>query len=691
MRLTSVFLVLATIGICAQDGRRSGVELTAMDRTCKPCEDFWRYVNGGWLDSHPIPTARSSWGPSNVLRLQTRERLRQILEAAAKDARLRADSNARQMGDLYASCMDTAAIDARGLTPIEPDLARIAAIASRADLVSALIGFQKSGRPFGETNGIVIGLFRVTSGSDAKDPERVTARIVERDAAGRTGTSILSLPDRDYYVKDDASSRATRDAFIAHVTRLLELAGSSHADAERDARTVLTFETAVARSVMTIAQKRDPDSVYHPMQLAELRALAPAFDWPQLLKELGIPESAIVNVSEPELLKRANEQLETVPIDVWKSWLRWRVLKLAAPYLARSFAEEDFRFQEGVLNGVNEPLPRWETCVNIVDRDLTDALGQAYVEKYFPASAKARMTTLVENLREALREELMSSSWMQPATRQHALDKLNALRVEIGYPSKWLGYSDVPITRTLYFENVRAAWSAGQRREMERVGKPLDRTRWGMSPPTVNAYSSANLTTVVFPAGILQPPFFDPDVDDAANYGAIGAVIGHEIGHQFDDGGSKYDAKGQLNNWWTEQDRQTFEHRTSCVVDQFNTLDAGGGLHHNGKQVLGEALGDLGGLKIAYKAYRRSLRGKPEPRPIDGFTADQRFFIAFARIWGTEMREEAKRLQINTNNHPIARFRAIGTLQNMPEFHRAFGCKEGDTMVRPVGQQCNLW
>jgi predicted metalloendopeptidase len=662
------------VALSVQEVRRSGVDLDAMDRTCKPCDDFWRHVNGRWLDENPIPAAYPRWGPFQMLTRSTRERLRGLLESAAANTSA-PDSDVRKMGDLYVSCMDTTAIDARGLTPLEPDFGRIAAVRSRADLVSALIAFQRSGRPFGAVNGAVVGPFRVTSRLDAKNPDRIVAHIVERDAAARSGTSIFSLPDRDYYLKEDVASRATRDAFVAHATRLLELAGLPHADAERDARSVLIFETALAQSVMTVADRRNPEKTYHLMDVDQLRALAPAFDWVRMLQELELPASAPINVSEPELLTRMNEQLEAAPLSDWKVWLRWRVLKLAAPYLASAIAAEDFRFDQTVLAGVAEPPPRWETCVRVVDRDLRDALGQVYVEKYFPASAKARMATLVENLRGAMREELKTSSWLQPETKRHAMDKLNALRVEIGYPSTWQNYAAVPITRSSYFENVRAAWISGQRRELQKIGRPVDRAEWAMSPPTVNAYSPREMVKVVFPAGILQPPFFDPEADDAANYGAIGATIGHEIGHQFDDGGSKFDATGRLNNWWTDEDRRAFESRTACIVDQFNTLDVGGGLHHNGKQVLDEALGDLSGLRIAYQAYRRSLARKSEPPAIAGFTADQRFFIAFARMWGTQYREEAKRLQISSYNHPLAQFRAIGTLQNMPEFQRAFGCK----------------
>jgi putative endopeptidase len=689
-RVTVLVIALTVAGLSAQDAKRSGIDTSALDRTCKPCDDFWRYANGAWLDKNPIPADRSTWGTFTVLASVNRDRLRGLLDASAADNASQPGSTARKMGDLYASCLDTATIDARGLTPIQPDLDRVARIRSHDDLVAALIAFQHTGRPVLEVNGAVVGPFRVTSGVDPKDPDRVVMRIVERDFAGSTGTSILSLPDRDYFFKDDEASRRVRDQFISHATRLLTLAGTPAADAEKDAHAVFTFESALAASVMTIADKRDPNKTYNPMSLAQLRALAPAFDWSRLMTDLGVSGEAPIIVTEPELLKRVNEQLTSVSIANWKTWLRWRVLKLSAPYLQSRIAAEDFAFERGVLAGVQEPLPRWETCANVVDQDLSDALGEAWARLYFSREAKARMTALVENLRSALHDQL-EASWMQPQTKEQALAKLKALRVEVGFPAKWRAYEDVFVQRSTFFENVRSAWTSGQRFEMQTVGKPVDRSTWWMSVPTVNASSSPPLVTVVFPAGILQSPFFDPESDDAVNYGAIGAVIGHEMGHQFDDRGSKYDSTGRLNNWWTPDDQKTFDGRTTCVVDQFNALDVGGGLHHNGKQVLGKALGDLGGATTAYRAYRKSLVGKPDPPPMDGFSADQRFFIAFARVWGTQYRPAAKLLQLNTNNHPLSQYRAIGTLQNMPEFHKAFGCKDGDPMLRPPAQQCSLW
>ena len=675
--------------VSGQTPARSGIHREDMDPTCKPCTDFWRYVNGGWLDKNPIPADKASWGTFSVLADANRERLRTVLDAAAA-SNAATGTDQRRMGDFYSACMNTAAIDARGITPLQPDFDRIAAIKTRADLMAVLAGFQKIGRPFGAVNGAVVGPFRLTSGQDPKNPNRVIARIVERDGAGRNGSSIFSLPDRDYYLRDDDKSKQIRAAFLDYAAKLLELAGTPPGEATAQAATILDFEKTLAPSVMTIAEKRDPDKLYHPMDLAALKALAPNVDWALMLRETGVPESTIVNVGEPEFLKQVNRQLSEAPLDTWKIWLRWRDLQLTAAYLAKSFADEEFHFEGTVLAGIEQAPARWQTCGGFVDRDISDALGKAYTAKYFPPQAKQRMRALVENLRSALRDQLEQSAWMQPETKKLAIAKLNALQVQIGYPDVWHDYSTMKIDRNDFFGNVRTAWTRGEHYELSKIGKPVQHVDWAMTAPTINAYSSAAEVKVVFPAGILQPPFFDMGADDAANYGAIGAVIGHEIGHQFDDGGSKFDATGALKNWWTGEDRSRFDARTACVVNQFNNIDVGGGLHHNGKQVLGEALGDLGGLTVALHAYHRSLGGKPGP-VIDGFTADQRFFIAFARVWGTKMRDEAMRLQLNTNAHPLAQWRAIATLRNMPEFQAAFQCMPGDAMVRPPEQQCKLW
>jgi putative endopeptidase len=686
MRFGLSMLVLLSVAVLSgQSASRSGVHPEDMDTTCKPCTDFWRYVNGTWLDKNPIPADKSAWGPSGVLSDANRERVRTILEASAADAAAKPGTDRRKVGDLYASCMDTAAIDSRGLAPLQPDFDRIARIQSLKDLNAVLVNFQLAPRiALANVNGAVAGPFRLGSAQDRKKPERVIAAI-------GAGATIFSLPDREYYFRDDEKSKQIRADFLAHAAKMLELAGTSNDVAEAQAKVVLNFETAIASSVMTIAERRDPEKTYHLMDLNGVRALAPNFDWALLFHEAGLPDSTPVNVSEPDLLRKVNELLTAQPLETWKAWLRWRTLKIAAPFLDKTFSGEAFHFDTTVLSGTKEQAPRWETCAILVDQSLSDALGKAYVEKFFPPEARRRMAALVENLRVAMRQELEQSTWMQPQTKKNAILKLNSLQVQIGYPDRWRDYSRLPINRKTYLENIRAAWTDTQRYELAKIGKPLNRMDWSMTAPTVNAYSSSTEVKVVFPAGILQPPFFDMQADDAANYGAIGAVIGHEMGHQFDDGGSKFDAKGALVNWWTPEDKKEFETRTGCVVEQFDTLDVGGGMHHNGKQVLGEALGDLGGISVAYKAYRNSLAGKPEPPALDGFTADQRFFIAFARVWGTQQRAEARQLQVNTNNHPLAQYRAIATLQNMPEFHRAFQCKDGDAMVRPAARQCKLW
>ena len=690
-RGTLLAAAISTAVLSAQGEPRSGIHREDMDPTCKPCEDFWRYANGGWLDKNPIPARMSTWGPFPALTDANRERMRSLLEAAAADRTAPAGSPRKKMGDLYASCMDTAAIAARGVAPLQPDFDAIAAVRTQQDLARLLTRFQRIASPADGSNlGLAIGAFRLSSRPDPKNPSRVIAQIDEHEGAGGAGTSIFSLPDRDYYFKEDPKSKEIRDAFLKHAATLLALTGATPAAAAAQAKTVMSFETALAQAAMNNADRRDPDRTNHLMDAAGATALTPHFDWNRFLHDLDLPESTPINVAQPELLKKFNEMLASVPLDDWKLWLRWRVLKVSAPYLSKPIVDEEFHFSRGVLAGVQEQLPRSQTCVQVVDRDMGDALGEAYVARYFPPEAKQRMSTMVANLRAEMREELQHADWLEPQTRQNAVKKLDAFTVKIGYADRWRDYSTLTIDRARYFENVRAAWQHAEQYRLAKIGKPVDRVDWNMTPPTVNAYSSAGGVEVVFPAGILQPPFFDLTADDAENYGAIGAVIGHEMGHQFDDSGSKFDSTGMLNNWWTAADRAKFEARAGCVVDQFNSIDVGNGLHHNGRLVLGEALGDLGGIAVAFKAYQRSLAGKPAPT-TDGFTGDQRFFIAFARIWGVNSRPEATRLQLATNPHPLAQYRAIATLQNIPEFHRAFNCQDGDAMVRPPAQQCKLW
>jgi len=672
MKRTALLLLACGAMAVGQQAPRSGIDKSDMDLTCKPCQDFWRYAGGGWLDKNPIPPQYSSWGTFSVLQEQNREKLHKILEAAAKNTAAPAGSNERKIGDLYASCMDTAAIDARGAEPIKKYLDRVAAIASVKDLTAALTELQIAG---------VAGVVGIGAGPDAKNSKDIIANV---------GGSAISLPDRDYYTREDARSKAIRDEFVKHVAKMLELIGDAPDKAAAEAPRVLAFETTFAQAMMTNVERRDPYARYHKMDFAGLAALAPNYDFKPLFAQFKIPESTPINVGEPNFIRKFNEQLTAAPLDDWKLWLRWRIVESAASSLSKPFVDEDFHFNGTVLQGTKEQQPRWQTCVARVDRGMGEALGQAFVKEYFPPEAKRRMNALVANLRLELGNAIENADWMSPETKKNARAKLDAFVAKIGYPDKWRDYSALNISRKSFFDNVRAIGQFSRAYNLAKIGKPVDRTEWGMTPPTVNAYYSPQMNEIAFPAGILQPPFFDMTADDAVNYGAIGAVIGHEMGHGFDDQGSKFDSEGNLKNWWTPEDRAQFEKRAQCVIDEFDKTDLGNGLHHNGKLVVGEGLGDLNGVTLALRAYHRSLGGKPGP-VIDGFTADQRFFIAFARIWATEFTPEALRLQLNTNPHPVAKYRANVTLQNIPEFQEAFHCAAGDPMVKPAGERCKLW
>jgi predicted metalloendopeptidase len=670
IRSTLLFL-LAVLAASAQVPQRSGLDATMRDPNCKPCEDFWRHANGTWVDKNPIPGRYASWGTFTVLQEGNRERTKSILDAAAL-SKAPAGSEERKMGDLYAACMDTERIEKRGAGPIEPYLKEIAAIESKQALGAYLPRVQKT---------LGLGPFGLFGGQDLKNSKEVIANVV--------GTG-LSLPERDYYFRDDARTKEIREKFVSHVAKMFALLGDSPEKAAANAKTVMSLETALAQKTMTNVQRRDPYSRYHKMDLAGVTALAPTYEWKSLLKEWGLAETTPINVTEPEYVKEVEAWFGSAPLEDWKTWLRWKLMGAASPYLSKAFFDENFAFGSAVLTGTKEQLPRWQTCSTVVDRTMGDALGHRFVEKHFPPEAKKRMLDLVENTRETLREELSKADWLTEETKKNAIAKLNAFRAKIGYPDRWRDYSKAVVTREDYLGSILSLTLTNREYMMAKIGKPVDRNDWGMTPPTVNAYYSPTFNEIAFPAGILQPPFFDMSADDAVNYGAIGVVIGHEMGHGFDDQGSKFDAEGNLKNWWTPEDRKKFDARAGCVIEQFDTLDVGEGLRHKGKLVVGEALGDLGGVALAHKAYLRSLKGKPAP-VIDGLTGDQRFFYGFATVWARSHTPQDLRLRLNTDPHPIAKFRVNGTLQNVPEFHKAFDCKLGDPMVRPAEKQCELW
>ncbi|HEX2666048.1 MAG TPA: M13 family metallopeptidase [Candidatus Acidoferrum sp.] len=647
-----------------------GFDTANLDRTCKACDDFYRFAMGGWMKANPIPPEYSIWGSFSQLADRNQKNLREVLEAAA-ESKAAAGTNEQKIGDFYSSCMDATAIDAAGAKPIEPELTLIAAVGTLADLEAETARLHKQG---------VGVLFRFTSTQDAKDSSQVIG------AASQGG---LGLPEREYYLKQDEKSQKLREDYVKHVANMFALLGDSADVRAAEAATVLKMETALATASMKNTDLRDPDKTYHKMTLAELRVLTPGFSWESYFTAVGHPELKEINVGQPDFFKALNAQLTATSIADWKSYLRWHLVNSAAPGLAEKFVNEDFDFRGKTLTGAKEIQPRWKRCVQSTDRNLGEALGQAYVQKYFPPAAKARALEMVHNLLAALRDDLETLPWMGPETRAQARAKLEAFAVKIGYTDKWRDYAALKIDRRSYAENLVRASEFDFARRLNKIGKPVDRTEWGMTPPTVNAYNNSSMNEIVFPAGIMQPPFYDPNADDAVNYGGMGAVIGHEITHGFDDHGSKFDGKGNLKDWWTPEDLKNFQSRAKCVSDQFDGYVVDGDLHENGKLVLGESIADLGGLAIAYAAYEKSLEGKPRPPDRDGFTPEQRFFLGWAQVWGANERLEYARLMANTNPHPLGRFRANGPLSNMAEFAKAFGCKHGEAMVRE--QACKIW
>ena len=585
------FLLLMLAVLClAQSGTRSGIDRSMLDPTCKPCDDFWRYATGTWVDKNPIPADRARWGKFDELSDANQERLKTILDAASSSATPTDDQ--RRVGDFYASCMDTAAVESAGVKPIRALLNQIDRVRTREQLKTLLVSMELNE---------ALTPTRVINTSDPDNANQVIAGI----AAGG-----LSLPDRDYYFRNDDRSKTIRQEFAQHVQKLLELTGQTPETAAAGAKTVIGFEATLANSTLTNVARRDPYQRVHKMSFTALEGLAPEYEWKAAFKLLNIPESEPINVSEPEFVKTVNRLLVEAPIETWKTWLRWRWVNDRSQYLSKPFFDEWFHFDRTVLSGIAQQQPRWKVCVASTDVTLGEALGKLYVEKYFPPEAQQRMQELVANLRATLGEQLEAAEWLQPNTRKNALHKLETFDPRIGFPTKWHDYSGVQVTRGDYFADKESATAENRKFAIAKIGKSLDRTEWTMTPPTVNAYYTSTRNSITFPAGILQPPFFELGADDAVNYGAIGVVIGHEMGHGFDDQGSKYDAEGNLKNWWTDQDRAKFEVRAGCVTNQFDSIDVGEGQHHSGKLVTGEAMGDLGGVALAYKAYHRSLQGK---------------------------------------------------------------------------------
>jgi predicted metalloendopeptidase len=646
------------------------LDVAGMDTSAQACTDFYQYGNGAWLSKNPIPADRPRWGTFDELRQRNTDDLRQILERLAADKSAPKGSDEQKLGDFYGACMDEAAIEAKGMAPIAPELERIDAIRDLPGLRAEIGRLQSMG---------VNALFAFGSEEDRSDSTRVIAAALQGG---------LGLPERDYYTRTDEKSVKLREQYRAHIATMLELAGAAPSKAAADAKAILALESKLALASMNRTDFRNPEKTHHPMTLAAFSKETPNLAWTTYFEEQKIPAGTTVNVWQPEFFKAANGLLRSEPLSTWKTYLRWQLLSAAAPTLPKKFVEENFAFYGKTLSGTPEIQPRWKRCVTATDAALGMALGKLYVQEYFPPAAKKRADEMVRNLLLALDEDIQTLDWMSEATKKAASVKVATFTPKIGYPDRWRDYSALSISRD-YAGDTLAASQFEWRRDLAKIGQPVDRYDWGMTPPTVNAYYNAAKNEIVFPAGIFQPPFFYSEGDDAINYGAIGGVMGHEITHGFDNSGRKFDAKGNQVDWWTEQDGKNFDARAECIIKQFDGYYIEKDLHQNGKLVQGESIADLGGLTIAYRAYQKSLQGKPAPAPIDGLTADQRFFVANARIWATNHRPEFARLIVQSNEHPLGQYRSIGTVSNMPEFAKAFGCAAGAPMVREV--RCQIW
>jgi putative endopeptidase len=667
-----LFLPLLAISALAQSAAAQsgpGFSTANMDMTANPCVDFYQYACGTWMANNPIPADQSRWGTFDQLADRNREVLHQILEKASVNDPKRTAVE-QKIGDFYASCTDEATIDQLGIKPLEPELIRIDAIKSKDQIVDELIRLH----PFGAAV-----LFNFSSGPDAKNSMQM---IADADQGG------LSLPDRDYYLKEDPKSVKLRDEYVAHVQKMLELAGESASRAATDAQAVLRIETDLAKGSLDRVSRRDPNKTYHKMSVKDLAALAPSIDWPKYFAGLGAPSFTDLNVDVPDFFKALNAVIDNTSIADLKTYFRWHVLHAEAPLLAKPFLDENFHYFRQTLTGATQLEPRWKRCVEATDEDLGFALGQKYVEQSFPPAAKARVLGMVQEIEKMLGEDIQSLDWMTPATKQEALVKLRAVTNKIGYPDQWRDYSSVKIVRGDAVGNDERATEFEVHRQWNKIGKPVDRSEWRMTPPTVNAYYSPLQNNINFPAGILQPPFFDNRMDAAVNYGAIGSVMGHELTHGFDDQGRQFDGEGNLHNWWTPEDAAEFEKRAECFIKEYSAFTPVDDVHLNGKLTLGENTADNGGVHLSFMALMKSLEGKPQPK-IDGFTPQQRFFLGYSQVWCQNVRPEAARMRAQIDPHSDGRDRVNGVLGNMPEFRAAFACHDGQPMVH--APSCRVW
>ncbi|MDB5397044.1 MAG: Endothelin-converting enzyme 1 [Rhodospirillales bacterium] len=667
-------LILGLAPVCARAGDApasvtddASIDHSVMDQNADPCGNFFRYACGGWIDANPIPADESGWGLDHVLALHNREKLRAILDKAVA----RPTPDTQKIGDFYASCMDESAIEKVGLSPLKPMLERIDALTVKDQLPPLLAQLHRAG---------VEALFRFGAGQDAKDAE---SQIAIADQGG------MGLPDRDYYLKTDPSSVKLRDDYRAHIVRMLVLAGENQTDADKHANTVLSVETALAKGALDRVARRDPQQTYHRLERAELDTLTPGFDWAGYFADVGAPQVKLVDITEKKFFQNAAHVIAAADLGDLKTYLKWHLISGAATWLPKALVDENFAFYGTRLTGTTENKPRWKRCVDIVDEALGEDLGRAYVADAYPPEAKAGTEAMVTAISTAFEDDLKTLDWMSPETKAKALVKLGQMRKKLGYPDHWRDYGEMTVTRGDMLGNASHAAGFELQRELNKIGKPIDRGEWGMSPPTVNAYYDPQMNDINLPAGILQPPFFSPKYDDAVNFGATaGGTVGHEMTHGFDDEGRQYDGRGNLTDWWTKADAVKFSRRAQCVVDQYSAYTAVDNIHINGRLTLGENVADLGGVRLGYVALMNILAKKPVGL-IGGFTPAQRYFIAYAQSWCGATRPESIRLRTATDPHSPPEFRVNGVVSDLPEFRAAFSCKANAAMVR--AKVCRVW
>jgi putative endopeptidase len=646
-----------------------GLHLDWRDLSVPPGVDFYAYANGSWQKQNPIPDQYASWGSFLILQKKVEKRVHQLLIHAAEDKTAKSGSLEQKVGDFYFSGMDLKRIEAAGVQPLQAEFERIAAMKDKKELQALMTHLQAIGVDPG---------FNFVSMQDFKNSEVMIGAAVQ---AG------LGLPDRDYYLKTDAKFKEIRTAYVKHITNILSLLGDTPAEAAEHATRIMSIETRLAQASMSQSEQRDPDAIYHMMGRSQLQALTPNFSWPQYFAALGKNDMKQINVAMPKFFRCLNQLMQDLPLSDWQIYLRWHLIDAFAPYVSTAYVEENFQMTR-TLSGAKKLLPRWERVVATENEALGFAIGKLYVEKYFSPETKQAVLQILNNIRRTLREDLAHLTWMTPKTRQAAIKKLDAIEERVGYPSRWWDYSSLTVDRGPFVVNVMRANEFLRQRDLNKIAKPVDRSEWAMTPQTVNAYYDPSMNNINLPAGILQSPFFDPSAPAAVNYGAIGFVIGHEITHGFDDQGARFDAQGNLKNWWTKDDLKKFQAATRCIMNQYNQYKVEGNFPVQGPLVMGEATADLGGLLLAYHAFRSSEAYK-KAQSIDGVSPDQQFFLGMAHVWAMNMRPEQIRHQVTVDPHPPVIYRVNGTVANMPVFQKAFGLPEGASIMNKT--PCVIW